>query len=485
MVRATVVVGDTARIPVERLRRALEERDLAVQLLDDRDSPAGGPADIAILAVPAFVPGELRSLIARVHERRPDAPVVLVGSEDSARAAVEAIRAGACEYTAETDPERVATRIEEAARRTLRLGHEAVRDDVDRHDRSPPVLDPAPEAAAMIVGRSAEAERLRELVRRVAGSAATTVLIQGESGTGKDLVARSIHAESARRVAPFVPIHCSAIPETLLESELFGHEAGAFTDAKSRKRGLLEIAHRGTVYLDEVAEMGIGLQAKFLRFLEERSLRHLGGTKEIDIDVLVIAGTNVDLPTAVDAGSFRTDLYYRLKVVPIWVAPLRDRREDIPVLAEHFLALHARRLHKRFDGFHADAMRKLAAHAWPGNIRELRNAVERVVLLEDGPVVLPEMLLLGERSRPALPGAGAPPPVAREAPSTEAELRLDRIEVEALVRALEMSHGNQSSAARLLGVSRDAVRHRIGKYGIEIETRARVTRPPAGAIRRG
>jgi two-component system response regulator AtoC len=482
MVCATVVVGTSPGLSLPRLRRALEERDLAVTLLDGEGSAEAAStasADVAILSVPSLTPGELRSLIARVHEQRPEASVVLLGVEDTARAAVEAMRAGACEYTAETDLERVATRIEEAARRALPLAHEAVRDDVDRHDPAPAVLAPANDPSAMIIGRSAEAERLRDLVQRVARSAATTVLIQGESGTGKDLVARSIHAESARRAAPFVPINCSAIPETLLESELFGHEAGAFTDAKSRKRGLLEIAHRGTVYLDEVAEMGIGLQAKFLRFLEERSLRHLGGTKSIDIDVLVIAGTNVDITSAVESGAFRTDLYYRLKVVPIWVAPLRDRRDDIPILAAHFLTLHARRLHKRFDGFHPEAKRKLAAHSWPGNIRELRNAIERVVLLEEGPVVHPEMLLLGERSR----AATAPPAAtARATKSTDPELRLDRIEVEALVRALEMSEGNQSSAARLLGVSRDAVRHRIEKYGIVLETRARVTRPPAGPL---
>ncbi len=487
MVSATVVVGAASGLSLPRLRRTLEDRDLAVLLLDGENSAEAAstaPADVAILSVPALAPGELRSLIARVHERRPDAAVVFLGSEDTARAAVEAMRAGACEYTAETDLERVATRIVEAARRALLLEHEAVRDDVDRHDPVPPVLAPAHDASAMIIGKGAEAERLRDLVNRVARSAATTVLLQGESGTGKDLVARSIHAESSRRAAPFVPINCSAIPETLLESELFGHEAGAFTDAKRTKRGLIEIAHRGTVYLDEVAEMGSGLQAKFLRFLEERSLRHLGGTKSIDIDVLVIAGTNVDLPAAVESGAFRTDLYYRLKVVPIWVAPLRDRSEDIPLLADHFLRLHARRLHKRFDGFHADAKRKLAAHSWPGNIRELRNAIERVVLLEDGPVVLPEMLLLGERS-----GLASSAPVAvTTSPATakhpEMELRFDRIEVEALVRALEMSEGNQSLAARVLGVSRDAVRHRIEKYGIVLETHARVTRPPADALPR-
>jgi len=481
MVSATVVVGAAPSLSLPRLQRALEERDLAVALLDGgerAEEASSAEADVAILAVAPLAPGELRSIIARVHEQRPDAPVVLLGEEDTASAAVEAMRAGACEYTADTDPERVATRIEEAARRALLLGRGAVRDEVDRHDPGLPVLASTHAAAAMIIGRSEGAVQLRDLVHKVAHSAAGTVLLQGESGTGKDLVARSIHAESARRAAPFVPINCSAIPETLLESELFGHEAGAFTDAKSRKRGLLEIAHRGTVYLDEVAEMGIGLQAKFLRFLEERTLRRLGGTRSIDIDVLVIAGTNTDLAAAVEAGTFRTDLYYRLKVVPIWVSALRERREDILFLADHFLAVHSRRLHKRFSGFHPDAKQRLEAHSWPGNIRELKNAVERVVLLEDGPLVHPEMLLLGERARrPALPTAAAEPPAA----SPDADLRLDRVEVQALIRALERSQGNQSSAARLLGVSRDAVRHRIEKYGIVLETRARVTRPPAGA----
>jgi DNA-binding NtrC family response regulator len=455
-----------------------------VALLDaDAAAPealrAAAAADVAILYVPSLPTAALRDLLARVHERSPDAPVVFLGEGEGARAAVEALRAGDCEFTTDTDPERVATRIEAAAGRAALLGRVTLRDDSDRHDSAAP-LPTIHDPGTSFVGKSPEAERLRDLVQKVARSAASSVLIQGESGTGKDLVARTIHAESARRRAPFVPINCSAIPATLLESELFGHEAGAFTDAKSRKFGLLEIAAGGTVYLDEVAEMELGLQAKFLRFLEERTLRRLGGTESIEVDVLIIAGTNVDLAAAVEAGTFRTDLYYRLLVVPIWIAPLRDRREDIPLLAEHFLAVHSRRVHKRFVGFHPAAMRRLAAHDWPGNIRELRNAIERVVLLEDGPRVLPEMLLLGDREA-AVRAAPDPLPDAAENGARPDDLRLDRIELQALVRALELSEGNQSLAARRLGVSRDAVRYRIEKFGIVLETRARVTRPPAAA----
>lgn len=474
MVTATVVVGAAPGVSLPRLRRALEKRDLVVALLNGSQGaprPSLADPDIAIVRVPAIPPGAVAEIVSRAVDSEPGAKVFLLGLEESARAAIEAVRKGACEYNTDTDPERIAAHIVEATRQGAPATAVASRNGEASADTK---LSPPTEVGSELIGRSPEARALQDLVRKVAGSSATTILLQGESGSGKDLVARCIHAESARRDSPFVPINCSAIPETLLESELFGHEAGAFTDAKSEKRGLLELADRGTVYLDEVAEMGVGLQAKFLRFLEERSLRHLGGTDSIEIDVLVIAGTNVDLTAAVEAGRFRTDLYYRLEVVPIRVPPLRERRQDIPVLARHFLELHSRRQGKRFEGFHAAAERRLLAHPWPGNIRELRNAIERVVLLEDGPVVLPEMLQLGESTN-----GKSPATVVTPSAGESNDLRLDRIELEALVRALESSGGNQSLAARRLGVSRDAVRHRIEKYGIVLETRARVTRPPA------
>jgi two-component system response regulator AtoC len=323
-----------------------------------------------------------------------------------------------------------------------------------------------------IIGTSAATHRLRETVRKVARSQAMTILLQGESGTGKDLVAQALHEESARAETPYVPINCSAIPESLMEAEFFGHEPGAYTDAKERKLGLFELAHTGSALLDEVAEFPLGVQAKFLRFLEERRFRRLGGTADIDVDVRILAGTNVDLTEAVRLGRFRADLYYRLRVVPIAVLPLRERPEDIPPLARFFLDHYSRRLRKRFEEFAPESMHRLVLHPWPGNVRELKNAIERVVLLEEGPTVRPEMLVLGE-------GAATAP---LRATGSE-ELRFEQLELRALVRALELSQGNLSGAARMLGVSRDTVRYRMEKHAIRIEARV-VVGPPPGETRR-
>ena len=254
-----------------------------------------------------------------------------------------------------------------------------------------------------IIGTSTATVRLRETVRKVAQCQAMTVLLQGESGTGKDLVAQALHEESDRARGPYLPINCSAIPENLMEAEFFGHEAGAYTDARQSKPGLFELAHQGAVLLDEVAEIPLGVQAKFLRFLEDRRFKRLGGTTDLEVDVRIIAGTNVDLAGAVRTGRFRADLYYRLGVVQIAVAPLRERPEDIPPLARFFLDHYGRRLRKRFEEFAPEAMRRLVLHSWPGNVRELKNAIERIVLLEEGPVVLPDMLILADRAAPRSP----------------------------------------------------------------------------------
>ena len=318
-----------------------------------------------------------------------------------------------------------------------------------------------------IIGTSTATVRLRETVRKVAQCQAMTVLLQGESGTGKDLVAQALHEESDRARGPYLPINCSAIPENLMEAEFFGHEAGAYTDARQSKPGLFELAHQGAVLLDEVAEIPLGVQAKFLRFLEDRRFKRLGGTTDLEVDVRIIAGTNVDLAGAVRTGRFRADLYYRLGVVQIAVAPLRERPEDIPPLARFFLDHYGRRLRKRFEEFAPEAMRRLVLHSWPGNVRELKNAIERIVLLEEGPVVLPDMLILADRAAPPL------------SPATAVEdLRLAHVELRALVRALELSAGNLSGAARMLGISRDTVRYRMEKQSIRVETRVVIGRPP-------
>jgi two-component system response regulator HydG len=330
----------------------------------------------------------------------------------------------------------------------------------------------APVGVEAILGRSPGVVALRRDILAIARSRASSVLLTGETGTGKDLVARAIHEESERRAGPFVAVNCSALPENLLEAEFFGYEAGAFTDARHKKQGLLEIADGGTLFLDELSELGLALQAKLLRVLEDQRFRRLGGTRDVSVDVRFVAATNVDLREASRHGRFRRDLYYRIGVVALATPPLRERREDVPLLARHFLERYATRFHKRFEGFEPAALEALEAHAWPGNVRELKNAIERAVLLEEGPLVTRAMLPID-----ATVGLPAEPPAGE--PGAGEDLDLERLELRALARALELSGGNQSLAARRLGVSRDTVRYRMQKYGVRIETRVVVGRPPA------
>ncbi len=312
-----------------------------------------------------------------------------------------------------------------------------------------------------IVGTSPAVREVIALARKVAQSEATTVLIQGESGTGKDLLAKAIHYESGRAEEPFMEIACTAMPETLLESELFGHERGAFTDAKTQKKGLVELTQGGTIFLDEIGDMSGGLQAKLLRVVEERRFRRVGGTKDISVDVRVIAATNRDLRQAVEGGTFRKDLYYRLQVVTITIPPLRDRREDIPLLARHFLEHFSREFKKRLSPLSPGAERLLVQYDWPGNVRELRNVIERVMILEDAGELLPAHL---------------PPEIARPVASPALEhprfelpgagVTLEEVEREFVRQALELTQGNQSRAARLLGLTRDELRYRAKKFGL-------------------
>jgi DNA-binding NtrC family response regulator len=337
--------------------------------------------------------------------------------------------------------------------------------------KGPRLLPPAPGLPEpVLLGRSAAIQRLRREVELVAKSGAAIVLVSGETGTGKDLVARALHAAGPRNRRPFVPVNCSAVPAALFEDAFFGHESGAYTDARERRAGLVESASGGTLFLDEVGELEPGVQAKFLRVLEESTIRRLGSTADVPIDVAFIAATNRDLAAATRSGAFRRDLYYRLNVVGLAIPPLRERLEDVPLLAEHFLDEFAARFKKPFAGFAPDALARLAAHPWPGNVRELRNAVERVVLLNEGPLVTREALLLDDDA-----GRGALSAVAGAE-----DFGLASAELRALVRALQAAGGNQSGAARLLGVSRDTVRALVKRHGVRTEVRVVVDRPRSG-----
>ncbi len=329
-----------------------------------------------------------------------------------------------------------------------------------------------------VVGVSRKITELMKFVYKVAASEATTILVQGESGTGKDLVAKAIHYRSKRAERPFVAINCSAIPETLMEAELFGHEKGAFTDAKAMKKGLFEVADGGTLFLDEIGELSPLLQAKLLRVLEDQVIRRVGGVRDIQVEVRVIAASNRDLEREVREGRFRQDLYYRLAIISIFLPTLRERKEDILPLIDFFLAHYNRKFRKSVQGVSEDTRRLLLNYDWPGNVRELKNALERAMILEEGNLLKPDDLpftVASGRSGPVLTdkSAGAPvepqpAPGKRRLPPLsipEGGTSLEDVEHALVELALQQSHGNQIKAAKLLNISRDALRYKMKKFG--------------------
>jgi two-component system, NtrC family, response regulator AtoC len=328
-----------------------------------------------------------------------------------------------------------------------------------------------------VVSVSPKMTELMHFVRKVAASEATTILIQGESGTGKDLIAKAIHYESSRHEKPFVAINCSAIPETLMEAELFGHEKGAFTDAKQMKKGLFEAADGGTLYLDEIGELSALLQAKLLRVLEDQVIRRVGGLRDMQVNVRVIAASNRDLEKAVREGQFRQDLYYRLAIIAIFIPPLRDRKEDILPLVDFFIDRYNRRFRKSIRGITDDTRALILSHNWPGNVRELKNTIERGMILEDESFLRPEYLpfsvgesggrTLFERASPA--DGGRTLPNGRALPRLyipEGGTSLEEVEHSMVELAMSQTNGNQTNAAKLLDISRDALRYKLKKFGL-------------------
>ncbi|MGO9647371.1 MAG: sigma-54-dependent transcriptional regulator [Terriglobales bacterium] len=330
---------------------------------------------------------------------------------------------------------------------------------------------------ANVVSVSSKMIELMNFVKKVAASEATTILIQGESGTGKDLIAKAIHYESSRQEKPFVAINCSAIPETLMEAELFGHEKGAFTDAKQMKKGLFEAADGGTLFLDEIGELSPLLQAKLLRVLEDQVIRRVGGIRDMQVDVRVIAASNRDLEKAVREGQFRQDLYYRLAIIAIFIPPIRDRKEDILPLVDFFIERYNRRFKKSIRGITDETRRLLLNHNWPGNVRELKNTIERGMILEDEPFLRPVYLPFSvgesggrtvfERTSPA--DGGQTLPNGRTLPRLyipEGGTSLEEVEHAMVELAMRQANGNQTHAAKLLDISRDALRYKLKKFGL-------------------
>ena len=320
-----------------------------------------------------------------------------------------------------------------------------------------------------IIGRSVALQKVLEMTTRAANSDASTILIEGASGSGKSLIAKCLHYNSLRAYQPFVEINCASIPATLLESELFGHEAGAFTDAKKQKKGLVEMAQGGTLFLDEIGEMHPALQAKMLQVIEEKCFRRIGGTKNIIIDIRIIAATNRDLKKALDDRTFRQDLYYRLNVINIFMPPLKERPEDIIPLVEHFIGIYSREFHKPVKRISETARRALEQYAWPGNVRELSNTVERIMILEDGDTLLPEHLPPAVMKGNEIP-EGLPPLEGMGAEGTARDFNLKKMtenfQANIIATVLENTRGNRTEAAKILGLSRVGLYHQMKRLGM-------------------
>ncbi len=396
-------------------------------------------------------------LLQSLRERNPALPVIMLTAQTTADAAVQALRHGARDYIFKTDLQRLPTTVKNA------VSHRRLENRVDQLESA------AREKFSLrnIVGRSSQMNAVFEALERVVSSN-VTVLVQGESGTGKELLAKAIHFNSARSKGPFIAINCAAIPENLIESELFGHEKGAFTGAVNRRIGRIEQANGGTLFLDEIGEMNLNLQAKLLRVLQERTLERVGGSDTVKVDVRVVAATHRRLDEMVRAGQFREDLFYRLNVFPIRIPPLRERRDDVVPLAEHFLAKFNREEGRTLKGFSPDATEILLSHNYPGNVRELENLVYRTALLSRSEWI-------GAQDVPPFGSAGAETPVqpAVHAAGTGAQWsreqfpKLVDLEKTACQKALDLAEGNVTEAADLLGIGKATLYRKIKEYELK------------------
>ncbi|CAG1064496.1 Transcriptional regulatory protein ZraR [uncultured bacterium] len=389
-----------------------------------------------------------------VHKACPDVPVVLLTGLSDENLAARAVREGAQDYLVkgQVDP---ATLV-----RSMRYAVE--RHVAERSFRpSPKLSEEGKKLCPDMVGSSDELKEVRSLIETVARTSNTSVLIMGETGTGKELVANSIHFLSSRRYGPFIKLNCSAIPDTLMEAEMFGYEKGAFTDAKQSKKGLFELADGGTIFLDEIGDMDIRLQPKLLQILENRTLRKLGGVSDVKIDVRVIAATNVELAEMVREKRFREDLYYRLNVMVIGLPPLRERKEDIVLLAEHFMDENAplEGQEGQIRKLTPETAAVLSEYNWPGNIRELKNVIERAMILAGPDEIRPEHL--------HITGGQEPAPAARPgAPQYSMDMSLEELEKAHIKNVLEKTGGNITHASKVLGISRYTLREKLKKYGL-------------------
>ena len=389
-----------------------------------------------------------------------DTQVVMLTADDTAESAVKAMKLGAADYL--TKPFNV-DEVKIVLRNIIEKGK--LKQEVDYLRKvSSELLEKT------IIGESPVIRELHSKIEKMAEASVSTILVTGESGTGKELFARHahrlLHSGAGERYAPFIRVNCAALPEALLESELFGYVKGAFTDAKSDRKGLFEMAQGGSILLDEIGDMKHDLQSKLLRVLEERTVRRVGGSEEIPIDATVIVTTNRVLPDMVEHGEFRMDLFYRLNAFSLHIPPLRERREDVSVLAGYFLSYFCTKYNKKtIKGFSPEAEKLLISHEWPGNVRELRNVIERIVVLESGDTILPEHLPKEISGKHALASSKSAEVTAFSLP--EGGISLDEVEKNLIVQALERARNNKTQAARLLRISYDTLRYQVKKFGLE------------------
>ncbi|MHC4937476.1 MAG: sigma-54-dependent transcriptional regulator [Planctomycetota bacterium] len=446
------VVRSALRNQLVRQGYQVEEADLAAKARRRAD----GSAPALVLLDLQLPDGHGLDLLPHLRLQWPETPVIVMTGHGSIEIAVEAMRQGAANFVQKPiNFGELSIAIDQAIE-TSKL-RARVAEDQNRASQK--------YGFEKIVARSPAMKKVIEQARIVVReSRATTILILGESGTGKGLLASAMHFASQRKTQPFLKVTCSAIPETLLEAELFGHERGAFTDAKERRRGVFEAADGGTVFLDEIGDMPQSLQAKLLGILEDKSFRRIGSQQPIHVDVRIIAATHRDLARAVDEGRFRQDLFYRLNVVPLTIPPLRERREDIVPLARHFVAELNRSLGRQIAEIAPDAEAMLLQHSWMGNVRELRNAIERAMLFASGGRIGASDLFLDAGVRP--PAEPGPERTSARFTLPPDGVNLEQHEMELVRQAMERTGQNQSRAAALLGLSRDQIRYRLEKMGL-------------------
>lgn len=422
----------------------------AALALFDAETPAAVLLDINL------PDGSGLDVLRQIRRRQSDAVVIMITANVLVDETIAALRGGAYDFIGKP------INLEElqvAIRNGIEAGRLRKEIGLFRRERLQQF------SFEQIVGQSPAMREMLELAHKVAESEVSSVLLQGESGTGKDLVAKAIHYHSSRANAPFIAINCAALPGTLIESELFGYEKGAFTDAKARKEGLFEQAEGGTLFLDEIGELELSLQAKLLRVLEEGSFRRVGGLKDLPLDVRVIAASNRDLRTEGEAGRFRSDLFYRLSVIQIDIPPLRERGQDVELLAQHYLVSFKERLRKNIDSISEEASEAFRHYDWPGNVRELRNVIERAMILEDGDEISAKYLprALSDDAQPQLAASTDGSVHSSHFRLPPKGVALEDVEMSLVRQAIERSDGNQTKAAELLGISRDQLRYRLKK----------------------